>query len=46
MVPRRQIGKNIYRDSIALMQVAAEVKRMPGVGRATLVMAMPCNLEP
>lgn len=45
MVLRQQILKNIYRDSVALMQVAAEVERMPGVGQATLVMATPGNLE-
>ena len=35
---------NLYRDSIALMQVSARIERFPGVTRATAVMATQANI--
>jgi FdrA protein len=40
-----KIKTNLYKDSVALMRVAAAVQGMPGVRRATLMMATPANLE-
>ena len=45
MLLRHRILKNTYRDSVALMQVAAEMEGLSGVDGATLLMATERNLE-
>ena len=35
---------NLYRDSIALMQLSARIERLPGITRATAVMATEANI--
>src|SRR5688572_13430782 len=39
-----RIVPGAYRDSVALMQLSAELAALPGVKRASLVMATPANL--
>ena len=45
MPNRSLIRKNHYFDSVALMRIAAELEGLPGVRRATAVMATEANLE-
>jgi FdrA protein len=40
-----RIFRNSYRDSVELMQIAAEIESLPGIDRAGLVMATPANRE-
>lgn len=40
-----RVFPNSYRDSVELMQIAAEVERLEGVERAGLVMATPANRD-
>lgn len=40
-----RIFKNSYRDSVELMQIAAELESVDGIDRAGLVMATPANRE-
>jgi FdrA protein len=40
-----RIFKNSYRDSVELMQIAAELESIAGIDRAGLVMATPANRE-
>ena len=40
-----RIFKNSYRDSVELMQIAAEIESLAGIDRAGLVMATPANRE-
>lgn len=40
-----RVFRNSYRDSVELMQIAAELEALAGVDRAGLVMATPANLE-
>lgn len=40
-----RVFRNSYRDSVELMQIAAEIESLPGIGRAGLVMATPANRE-
>lgn len=37
--------RNLYRDSVSLMQLSADLARLPGVEQASAVMATPANLE-
>jgi len=39
-----RIVSGAYRDSVALMQLSAELAELPGIRRASLVMATPANL--
>jgi succinyl-CoA synthetase alpha subunit len=39
------VRRQIYRDSVELMRVAAELERLPGVETAALLMATPANRE-
>lgn len=39
------VKKNLYKDSVALMRVAEALQSLPGVKRATLMMATPANLD-
>lgn len=36
---------NFYRDSVALMQLSAQIERLPGIIRATAVMATKANID-
>ena len=40
-----RVFRNSYRDSVELMQIAAEIESLAGVDRAGLVMATPANRE-
>ena len=40
-----RIFPNSYRDSVELMQIAAEIESLAGINRAGLVMATPANRE-
>lgn len=40
-----RIFQNSYRDSVELMQIAAEIESLAGIDRAGLVMATPANRE-
>ncbi len=40
-----RVFRNSYRDSVELMQIAAELEGMAGIDRAGLVMATPANRE-
>ena len=42
---RARVFRNTYRDSVELMQIAAEIESMDGIDRAGLVMATPANRE-
>ncbi len=42
---RSRIFANSYRDSVELMQIAAELESLAGIDRAGLVMATPANRE-
>ncbi|HSO28924.1 MAG TPA: hypothetical protein VLS28_03410, partial [Candidatus Sulfomarinibacteraceae bacterium] len=45
MTVHARVFRNSYRDSVELMQIAAELESLPGIGRAGLVMATPANRE-
>ena len=45
MVNECRVVSNLYRDSVALMQISASVAALPGVTQAYVVMATPANLE-
>jgi FdrA protein len=40
-----RIFRNSYRDSVELMQIAAEIESLAGIDRAGLVMATPANCD-
>jgi FdrA protein len=40
-----RVFRNSYRDSVELMQIAAEIEALDGIDRAGLVMATPANRE-
>ena len=40
-----RVFPNSYRDSVELMQIAAEIEQLAGVDRAGLVMATPANRD-
>lgn len=40
-----RVFANTYRDSVELMQIAAEIEGLPGISRAGLVMATPANRD-
>src|SRR5438105_4050050 len=42
---RSLVLPNVYRDSVELMRVAAELEALPGIQRAALVMATAANRE-
>ncbi len=39
------IVRNLYRDSVSLMQLSAALERLPGVEQASVGMATPANIE-
>jgi succinyl-CoA synthetase alpha subunit len=42
---RFRVFANFYKDSVALMQVGAALRKRPGIGEASCVMATPANRE-
>src|SRR6187401_1764812 len=42
---RFRVFANFYKDSVALMQVGAALRKRPGIVEASCVMATPANLE-
>ena len=42
---RFRVFANLYKDSVALMQVGAALRKRPGVVEASCIMATPANLE-
>lgn len=45
MLKRQKIFPNMYRDSVALMQISAQLAEASGIHQASLVMATEANLE-
>ena len=45
MPVRRAITQNLYRDSVVLMRLAADLEALDGITRASAVMATPANLD-
>jgi FdrA protein len=43
--PRFRVFRNLYRDSVALMQLAAALRELDGIEQASFTMATPANLE-
>jgi FdrA protein len=44
MATRIEIFKNLYQDSVSLMQISAQVSKLPGVEQASVAMGTPANL--
>ena len=44
MIIKTLVRSNFYRDSVALMRLAAELKVMPGIEKASAIMATEANL--
>src|ERR1700730_4896580 len=44
MIRTEKIISNVYRDSLALMEISAQIGRRPGITRATAVMATEANI--
>ena len=42
---RFRVFANLYKDSVALMQVGAALRKRPGIVEASCIMATPANLE-
>ena len=45
VAPRALILKSFYRDSVALMRLAAELRAVPGVRETAALMGTPANHE-
>ncbi len=45
MMHGHKIMRDLYRDSVSLMQISARVAELPGVHQASAVMATPANIE-
>ena len=41
---RFRVFANLYKDSVALMQIGAALRKRPGIAEATCIMATPANL--
>jgi succinyl-CoA synthetase alpha subunit len=44
MAIKIEIFKNLYQDSVSLMQISAHIGKLPGVEQASVVMGTPANL--
>ncbi|SAK89620.1 succinyl-CoA synthetase subunit alpha [Caballeronia temeraria] len=44
MATKIEIFKNLYQDSVSLMQISAQISKLPGVAQASVVMGTPSNL--
>lgn len=42
---KHKIFKNLYQDSVSLMQISARISQMPGIEKASVVMGTPTNLD-
>ena len=45
MLNGQKIIRGVYRDSVALMRISAELRELPGVLEASMIMATDANLE-
>ena len=45
MLSGQKIIRGVYRDSVALMRISAELRELPGVLEASMIMATGANLE-
>lgn len=45
MKVKHKIFKNLYQDSVSLMQISAQICALPGIQQASVVMGTPTNLE-
>ena len=45
MLRGQKIIRGVYRDSVALMRISAELRELPGVLEASMIMATDANLE-
>lgn len=45
MKVKHKIFKNLYQDSVSLMQISAQISALPGIQQASVVMGTPTNLE-
>ncbi|SAL83395.1 succinyl-CoA synthetase subunit alpha [Caballeronia arvi] len=44
MATKIETFKNLYQDSVSLMQISAQIGKLPGVEQASVVMGTPANL--
>ena len=44
MASAAKVIRNLYRDSVSLMQLSAALSALPGVEQASAIMATPANL--
>ncbi len=44
MTIKLEIFKNLYQDSVSLMQISAHISKLPGVEQASVIMGTPANL--
>lgn len=42
---KHKIFKNLYQDSVSLMQISARISKLPGIQNASVVMGTPTNLD-
>lgn len=45
MILKNKIFKNLYQDSVSLMQISASINKLAGIEEASVVMGTPTNLE-
>jgi FdrA protein len=45
LITAHEVFESLYRDSVALMALSAQLEGMPGVDQVSVVMATPTNLE-
>lgn len=41
---KTKVFKNMYQDSVSLMQISAQINKLPGIEQASVVMGTPTNL--
>jgi FdrA protein len=44
MAIKIEIFKNLYQDSVSLMQISAQISKLPGIEQASVIMGTPANL--
>ena len=45
MKVKYKVFSNLYQDSVSLMQISAQISKLPGIQQASVVMGPPNNLE-
>lgn len=45
MKVKNKIFRNLYQDSVSLMQISAQISALPGIQQASVVMGTSTNLE-